>query len=84
MLEFILIATAIFIVISLIVRSKGVFIRSIPYILYIYLFLLFFEDSVLFLKIIIFSILLMLSVVLILYKDFQKENLTESMGSRYN
>ena len=84
MLEFILIAASVFIAISLIVRSKSVFIRSIPYILYIYLFLLFFEDSVLLLKIIIFSVLLMLSVVLILYKDFQKDNLTENMGSRYN
>jgi hypothetical protein len=84
MLEFILIAAAVFISISLIVKSKGVFIRSIPYILYIYLFLLFFEDSELLLKIIIFSILLMLSVVLILYKDFQKDNMSESIGSNYN
>lgn len=84
MLEFILIATAVFVVISVIVKSKGVFIRSIPYILYIYLFLLFFEDSVLLLKIIVFSILLMLSVILILYKDFQKDNVSESLGSHYN
>jgi len=84
MIEFILISVAVFVAISLTVKSKGVFIRSIPYILYIYLFLLFFEDSELLLKIIIFSILLMLSVVLILYKDFQKDNISESMGSRYN
>lgn len=84
MLEFILIATAVYITIALIVKSKSVFIRSIPYVLYIYLFLLFFEESVLYLKIIVFAILLMLSVVLILYKDFQKENLSESMGSRNN
>ena len=84
MLEFILISVAVFVAISIIVKSRGVFIRSIPYILYIYLFLLFFEDSVLLLRIIVFSILLMLSVVLILYKDFQKENLSESMGSRYS
>lgn len=84
MLEFILIAATVFIAISLIAKSSSIFIRSIPYILYIYLFLLFFEDSVLYLKIIVFSILLMLSVVLILYKDFQKDNVSESIGSDYN
>ncbi|MFZ4591983.1 MAG: hypothetical protein ACOYN6_13355 [Ignavibacteria bacterium] len=84
MLEFILIAVAVFVAISIIVKSRGIFIRSMPYVLYIYLFLLFFEDSVLFLKIIIFSTLMVLSVVLILYKDFQKDNISESMGSRYN
>lgn len=84
MLEFILIAVAVFVAISIIVKSRGIFIRSMPYILYIYLFLLFFEDSVLFLKIIVFSTLMVLSVVLILYKDFQKDNISESMGSRYN
>jgi len=83
MLEFILIATAVYLVISLIVKSRSVFIRSIPYVLYIYLFLLFFEDSVILLKIIVFSILLMLSVVLILYKDFQNDNVSESIGSNF-
>lgn len=81
MLEFILIAAAVFAVLSFIVKSKSVFIRSIPYILYIYLFLIFFEDSEMLLRIIVFSILLVLSVVLILYKDFQKDNLPESMGA---
>jgi len=83
MLEFILIATLVFLAISLIVKSKSVFIRSIPYVLYIYLFLLFFEESVLLLKIIIFSVLLLLSVVLILYKDFQKENISNNLSSRH-
>lgn len=83
MLEFILIATAVYLVISLIVKSRSVFIRSIPYVLYIYLFLLFFEDSVILLKVIVFSILLTLSIVLILYKEFQHDNVSESIGSNF-
>ena len=83
MLEFILIATTVFVAISVIVKSKGVFVHSIPYILYIYLFLIFFEDSILLLKIIVFSILMMLSTILILYKDFQKDNVSESLGSHH-
>ena len=75
MLGFIIAATLTFLTVSLIVKSGSVFLRSIPYVLYIYLFLLFFDDSVLFLKIIIFTILLILSVVLILYKDFQEDSL---------
>ncbi len=81
MLEFILIAASVFIVVAVIVRSKSVFIRSIPYILYIYLFLLFFEESIMLLKIIVFTILLTLSIILILYKDFSQENLSENINS---
>jgi hypothetical protein len=82
MLGFIIAATIIFLSVSLIVKSRSVFLRSIPYVMYIYLFLLFFEDSALLLKIIIFTILLALSVVLILYKDFQEESLSENLSSR--
>jgi hypothetical protein len=75
MLGFIIAATLIFLSISLIVKSRSLFLRSIPYVLYIYLILLFFDDSVFLLKIIIFTILLALSAVLILYKDFQEAGL---------
>jgi Fe2+ transport system protein B len=79
-LEFIIAATLVFLSVSVIVKSRSVFLRSIPYVLYIYLFLLFFEDSALLLKIIIFTILLALSVILILYKDFQEDNLPKRIG----
>jgi Fe2+ transport system protein B len=79
-LEFIIAATLVFLSVSVIVKSRCVFLRSIPYVLYIYLFLLFFEDSALLLKIIIFTILLALSVILILYKDFQEDNLPKRIG----
>ena len=73
MLEFVLIAAAIFTVIAFIKKSKYLFLKSIPYIIYIHLFLLFFERESLQLRIILFAVLLIFSVIIILYQEKNKE-----------
>lgn len=73
MFEFVLIAAAVFTVIAFIKKSKYLFLKSIPYIIYIHLFLLFFEGESLQLRIILFSVLLVFSAVIILYQENNKE-----------
>jgi hypothetical protein len=68
MLTFILISAVVFGVVACVTKSCAVFIRSIPYILYIYVFLTFFDDSTLIVKASLLTVMLTLSVFLLLYK----------------
>lgn len=73
MFEFALIAAVVFTAIAFIKKSKYLFLKSIPYIIYIHLFLLFFEQESLILKVIIFSVLLIFSAIIVLYQENSKD-----------
>ena len=68
MLTFILISAIVFGVVACITKSGAVFIRSIPYLLYIYVFLTFFDESHVLVKVSLLTVMLTLSVFLLLYK----------------
>jgi len=74
MVTYISISIFVFVIVTVIVQSKYFVLRCIPYILFIYLLLFFFENSSHLFKIILFAVLLMASLILALYEDYQKEN----------
>ena len=76
MLEFIFISVVVFALISIVQKSKGLFIKSIPLIIFIQIVLILLYDESLFLKIAVFLVLLVISAMIILLKGKQlkKEN----------
>lgn len=76
MLEFIFISVVVFALISIVQKSKGLFIKSIPLIVFIQIVLILLYDESLFLKIAVFLVLLVISAMIILLKGKQlkKEN----------
>ncbi|MFA7360192.1 MAG: hypothetical protein WC139_04075 [Candidatus Kapaibacterium sp.] len=69
MYEYLLIAATIFTIIAFIKKSKNLFFKSVPYIIFIYLFLLFYEETSILLKVIIFSVFVVFSAVIVLYEE---------------
>lgn len=73
MLIYVAVSIIVFVIASLILKSKHIAYKSIPYILLIYLILLFFEKFSNLFKIILFIALLVFSLILALYEDYQKD-----------
>jgi len=73
MLIYVAVSIMVFVTTSLIVKSKHIAYKSIPYILLIYLILLYFDKFSNLFKIILFIALLLFSLIMALYEDYQKD-----------
>lgn len=76
MLEFIFISVVVFALISIVRKSKGLFIKSIPLIILIQVIVILLYEEGLLLRITVFSVLLVISAMILLLKGKQlrKEN----------
>ncbi len=77
MLEFVFISVVVFAFISIVQKSRGLFIKSIPQIVIIQLIIFFLKDKNLILRSAVFSILLLFSAVILIHleKQHRKEEI---------